>query len=78
MVLRVASPPSPEEIDKYVSARAEGTFTPLEDLTDHFYTVLAELHAQTRTWEQSAPATERMHPPLMAPLWQKAQVFTPM
>ena len=52
-----------------VSARATSHFDPVEDLTDHFYTVLAELHVQARAWEASAPQAEKMHPATMARLW---------
>lgn len=72
IVSRVSAPPAPAELDKYVSAALQAPFTPIEELTDAFYTVLTELHAQTRAWEQSAPATERMHPKTMAELWKKA------
>ncbi|HEY3452101.1 MAG TPA: MG2 domain-containing protein [Myxococcales bacterium] len=72
IVARVASPPTAAELDRYVSAQNQSAFTPLEALTDHFYSVLTELHVQTRAWEKEAPATEKMHPATMAGLWQKA------
>ncbi len=71
-VLRVSTIPSPPELDAVVTARSSSTFDPVEELTDHFYLVLAELHAQTRQWEASAPGGEKMSPPTMARLWQQA------
>jgi hypothetical protein len=47
-------------------------FDPVEELTDHFYNVLAELHVQARKWEATAPSTEKMKPATMAALWAKA------
>ena len=64
--------PAPPELDAMVDAHAETTFDPVEELTDHFYTVLAELHAQTRKWEAVAPPDEKMHPKAMSELWVKA------
>jgi hypothetical protein len=72
VVLKVASPPPAQEIDNYVNASSSTLFTPLEDLTDHFYTVLGELYTQTRRWEETAPASEKMMPKTMAQLWNKA------
>jgi hypothetical protein len=71
-VLRVSSIPSAPELDAVVSASADSHFDPIEELTDHFYIVLAELHAQTRQWEAAAPQTEKMRPATMAMLWKKA------
>ncbi|MBI5547895.1 MAG: hypothetical protein HY901_28765 [Deltaproteobacteria bacterium] len=72
VVLRVASPPPPQEIDQYVHSNGQGVFTPLEDLTDHFYAVLGELHAQTRIWEEKALESEKMRPQKMVELWEAA------
>ncbi|MDB4957506.1 MAG: hypothetical protein JWO36_5075, partial [Myxococcales bacterium] len=71
-VLRVSSIPSAPELDAVVSASADSHFDPIEELTDHFYNVLAELHVQTRQWEAQAPQTEKMRPATMAMLWSKA------
>ena len=71
-VLRVSTIPTPPELDAVVNATATTQFDPIEELTDNFYTVLAELHVQTRTWEASAPATEKMRPATMSTLWTKA------
>lgn len=71
-VLRVTSIPKPPELDAEVSGNATSRFDPIEELTDHFYTVLAELHVQTRAWETSSPAQEKMRPATMARLWSQA------
>ncbi|HMG19893.1 MAG TPA: hypothetical protein VK607_01205, partial [Kofleriaceae bacterium] len=41
-------------------------------LTDRFYAVLAELHAQVRRWETTAPEAEKITPATMARLWRAA------
>ena len=69
-VLRVSSIPAAAELDAEVSAFASTRFDPLEELTDNFYTVLAELHLQVRRWEATAPKDEKMTPPTMASLWK--------
>ena len=71
-VLRVGAIPSRPELDAVVSASGETRFDAVEELTDHFYNVLAELHAQARSWELAAPAGELMKPPTMAKLWKQA------
>jgi len=71
-VLRVSATPTPPALDAVVSGQAESTFDPIEELTDRFYVVLAELHAQVRTWEAKAPAGEKMTPATMARLWSAA------
>ncbi len=71
-VLRVGSIPSLPDLDAVVSAQAETHFDAIEELTDHFYDVLAELHAQSRSWETAAPAGELMRPATMAKLWKQA------
>ena len=71
-ILRVSTLPRLAEIDAYVHASAQGVFDPLEELTDRFYLVLAELHGRVRAWEESAPKDEQMQPQLMARLWKSA------
>ncbi|MDQ3335732.1 MAG: MG2 domain-containing protein [Myxococcota bacterium] len=71
-VLRVTAIPTPPELDAQVSAEATSRFDQIEELTDNFYTVLAELHVQTRKWEASARPDEKMRPATMAVLWMKA------
>jgi hypothetical protein len=71
-VLRVSSIPAPAELDAIVGSHGESRFDPVEQLTDRFYTALAELHAQVRRWETRAPAAERMMPATMAGLWRDA------
>ena len=71
-VLRVGAIPKPPQLDAVVEGHAETKFDPIEELTDHFYIALAELHAQTRKWETEAPAAEKMTPKTMSELWKKA------
>jgi len=71
-VLRVSAIPAPPELDAVVVAHAESRFQPLEELTDRFYVVLAELHAQVQRWEATAPPAARMTPAVMAGLWRAA------
>lgn len=71
-VLRVSAIPKPPELDAMVSGSASSRFDPVEELTDHFYPVLAELHVQTRAWEKAAPPSEKMRPATMARLWAQA------
>ncbi len=71
-VLRVTGIPKPPELDAVVDARARSKFDPIEELTDHFYLVLAELHTQARQWEARSPQAEKMHPATMARLWSQA------
>ena len=71
-VLQVTAVPTPAELDRAVSVYDSTHFDPLETLTDHFYTVLAELHVQTRAWERAAPSDELMSPEIMAGLWRDA------
>lgn len=71
-VLRVSSIPTAPELDAVVHASGGTHFDPVEELTDNFYTVLAELHVQARRWETSAPPAEKMRPKVMAQLWAKA------
>lgn len=71
-LLKVGSLPPAAAVETPVSASGQTFFDPLEGLTDHFYTVLAELHRQTRDWETKAPDTEKMTPAKMASLFNKA------
>lgn len=71
-ILKVNALPPAEEVEKSIHAGGGGSFDPLVDLTDHFYSALAELHLQARAWEASAPAGEKMLPSTMARLWEKA------
>jgi hypothetical protein len=71
-ILQVQSIPAPADYDAYASASGATTFDPLETLTDHFYLVLAELHAQVRAWETSASQGEQMRPATMAKMWSLA------
>jgi len=71
-ILRVSTLPAAAELDSPVYASGASSFDPVEELTDRFYPVLGELHAQARTWEQTAPANEKMSPKTMAALWEKA------
>jgi hypothetical protein len=71
-VLRVGAVPSAPELDAVVSVYGATHFDPIEELTDRFYIVLAELHVQVRQWEANAPAGTMMRPPVMADLWKKA------
>jgi len=71
-VLRVSAIPTPPELDAVVHAHGESSFHPIEELTDRFYAVLAELHAQVQRWEATAPPAARMTPAVMAGLWRAA------
>jgi hypothetical protein len=71
-ILRVESIPSPGEVDAVLYESAVTKFDPIEELTDHFYIVLAQLHVQTRAWEKSAAKGETMSPKKMAALWKEA------
>jgi hypothetical protein len=71
-VLRVASIPRPASLDSWVTASAETRFDPNSEITDRFYSVLAELHRAVRTWEKAAPPSELMTPARMVDLWSRA------
>ncbi|MFT5683992.1 MAG: hypothetical protein ACI8RZ_004927, partial [Myxococcota bacterium] len=71
-VLRVTAVPTPAELDREVSVYDTTHFDPVEELTDRFYTVLAELHVQTRQWERTAEPDLQMSPKIMAGLWGDA------
>jgi hypothetical protein len=71
-VLRVSSIPTPAELDAAAAAHAASPFDPIEELTDRFYLVLAELHRQVQGWEAKAPEAEKMTPATMARLWSAA------
>nr|WP_199729160.1 MG2 domain-containing protein [Corallococcus sp. CA053C] len=68
-LLRVTQVPAPEELETRVAASATTPFSPDAELTEPFYAVLTELHAQTRKWEQTAPAGETLDPAGLARLW---------
>lgn len=72
VVARVAGLPPVDDVDTTVSVSGQASFDPIEPLTDHFYTVLGQLHRETRAWESSAPAAEQMTPATMAKLFQQA------
>jgi hypothetical protein len=71
-VMRVAAVPTPAELDVAVQGSAMSTIDPLAELSERFYAILAELHAQVRTWERTAPAKDVMTPATMARLWDRA------
>ncbi|MGI5865881.1 MAG: hypothetical protein ACOX6T_28015, partial [Myxococcales bacterium] len=71
-ILKVSTLPTRAEIDTFVYSHASGVFDPIEELTDRFYLVLGELHAQVRAWEQEGPKGEVMQPALMAKMWDRA------
>jgi chorismate-pyruvate lyase len=71
-LLRVSAVPRPEQEEPALSVQAQSALDPEAELTDAFYRVLAELAAQVRAWEGSAPAGEMMTPARMARLWGKA------
>lgn len=72
VVLRVASAPTPDELDVAVSAGAQSVLDADTELTERFYVVLSELYAQAKAWEDKAPAKEKMTPDTMARLWKQA------
>ena len=71
-ILRVSELPHAQVEDQPASAQSATAFNPIAPLTEHFYTALAELHAQVRDWEERAPEGERMTPETMATLWDRA------
>lgn len=71
-LLKVSNLPPTPEIDTPVSVSANTVIDPNETLVDRFYVALSELHVQTREWEGSAAATEKMTPRVMATLWKKS------
>ena len=71
-MLRVTSLPSAPDLDAVTSGSGQTLFDPAGMMTDRFYVVLGELHAQTRRWEAEAPAAEKMKPATMAGLWKRA------
>ncbi|MFP2913689.1 hypothetical protein ACLESD_53650, partial [Pyxidicoccus sp. 3LFB2] len=52
--------PTREDVEPAMSVSAATPFDPAAELTDPFYGVLAELHAQVRAWEQKAPEGETL------------------
>ncbi len=71
-LVRVSSMPAPPEVEAAVSISGSTVFDPNEAQVDRFYAVLGELYTQVRSWENSAPETEKMTPPVMARLWNKS------
>ena len=71
-VLRVSSLPPAATEAAPVFAEATSHFDANEQLTESFYAVLSELHAQARAWEEKAPAPEQASPSTIAALWKKA------
>jgi hypothetical protein len=71
-LLKVSTLPGEPEVDAPVSATARSVIDPNAVLVDRFYVALQELHVQTREWESSAPAAQKMTPQVMASLWSKA------
>ncbi len=71
-VLRVTRIPKPEEVDRTVTATSQGTFDPLADLTDHFYTVLSQLYHEALSWQKDAPEGEQITPKVVVQLWKDA------
>lgn len=72
-VLRVSQLPSPAETDTDVGVSHYSDFDPVLTLSDHFYTVLAELHVQVRAWEAAAVAGQQLSNLAMAELWRDAR-----
>ena len=68
-LVRVSSMPPPPEVEVAVSLSGSTVFDPNEAQVDRFYAVLGELYTQVRSWETTAPETEKMTPPVMARLW---------
>ncbi|NOY25617.1 MAG: hypothetical protein GXP62_07065, partial [Oligoflexia bacterium] len=72
-VLRVSAIPDPQDTDRDVRVQSVDSFDPLLVLSDHFYSALAELHAQVQSWETTAPAGQQLDNAAMASLWAKAR-----
>ncbi len=71
-LVRVSAMPPPPQVEAAVSVSGNTVFDPNEAQVDRFYAVLGELYGQVRTWEASAPALEKMTPPVMARLWNQS------
>ncbi|NVJ02746.1 hypothetical protein HV824_32135 [Myxococcus sp. AM009] len=71
-VLRVSDVPRREHTEPRVTVNAVTAFEPESELTEPFYTVLGELHAQVRAWEEKAPEGQTLDPAGMARLWEGA------
>ena len=76
-VLKVTRVPSPEAIDRSVTASHAQLFDPIIPLTDTFYELLARLMDRVRKWDAEAPPKERMTPPKMAQLWDEMVAAAP-
>lgn len=72
-ILRVSEVPDPAESDNGLSLFHQAEFDPIEPLTERFYPLLAELHAQTRAWEHAAKPGQTLDNPTMATLWAAAR-----
>jgi hypothetical protein len=72
--LLVTSVPTPEEIDVSTFASASTSFDPLLPLADRFYTILEVLYAEVRSFEASAPPSDKLTPQRMGELWDRARV----
>lgn len=72
ILLRVSAMPPPPTVEAAVPVHGATAFDPNEALVDRFYAVLEELYVQERTWESTAPASEKLTPPVMARLWSQA------
>jgi hypothetical protein len=71
-LLRVSDVPQREDVEPRVAVSATSPFEPEVELTEPFYAVLAELHAQVRAWEEKAPEGETLAPADLARLWEGA------
>ncbi|NPC87059.1 hypothetical protein HPC49_53875, partial [Pyxidicoccus fallax] len=71
-LLRVSEVPQREDAEPWVSVNATSPFQPDAELTEPFYAVLAELHAQVRAWEEKAPEGQTLDPAQLAKLWEGA------
>ncbi|WP_307734619.1 MG2 domain-containing protein [Pyxidicoccus parkwayensis] len=71
-LLRVSAVPQREAGEPSLSVNAVSPFDPSAEMTDPFYTVLAELHARVRAWEEKAPEGETLDPEGLAKLWDGA------
>ncbi|AEI62870.1 hypothetical protein LILAB_04745 [Corallococcus macrosporus] len=71
-VLRVSDTPRREHAEPRLTVNAATSFEPESELTEPFYAVLSELHAQVRAWEEQAPQGQTLDPAGMARLWEGA------
>ncbi|AKF79561.1 hypothetical protein MFUL124B02_04580 [Myxococcus fulvus 124B02] len=71
-LLRVSSVPTLVDTETRVRGLKVSEFDPDVELTEPFYTVLGELHARVREWEEKAPEGETLAPEGLAKLWAQA------